>query len=84
MVGAGVQQAVEQHLGDHHQHVGVGVFGSVAGDQAHLVAAKAPALGAVLQLGEFLLGERDQRGGVYVVAASIVFGRQSGGGGTQE
>ncbi len=67
----GVQQAIEQDLGDDDQHAGVGIDAAIAGDQADVVGAEAPADGAGLHLAEFLLGQGDQRRGVIGDGAGV-------------
>ena len=62
--GVGVQQAVEEDLGDDDEDAGVGVDAAVAGDQADVVGAEAPANGGGLHLLEFLFGQGDEGSGV--------------------
>ena len=56
-----IEQPVQQDFGDDHEDRGVRVHATIAGHEADLLAPKAPAFGRRLQLGELLLGERDQR-----------------------
>ncbi len=59
-LAVGVQQAVEQNLGDDDEDAGVGVDAAVAGDEAHVVGPKAPTHGRRLHFLKFLFGQRDQ------------------------
>ena len=73
-----MQQAVEQDLGDDDEDAGVGVDAAIAGDEADVVGAEAPAHGRLLHLVELLLGQRDERRGVIGDAAGVQ-GLEEGG-----
>ena len=60
----GVQQAVEQNLGDDDEDFGIRVFPAIARHQADVGLGEPPADGARLHLAELLFGQRDQRRGV--------------------
>ncbi len=59
--GVGMEQAVEQDLGDDDEHARVRIDAAIAGDQAHVLGPEAPADGVFLHLAEFLFGQRDER-----------------------
>ena len=57
----GVQQPIEEDLGHDDEHLGVGVFASIAGDQSDVGRIEPPADGLRLHFAKLLFGERDQR-----------------------
>ena len=67
----GVQQAIEQNLGDDDEDAGVGIDAAIAGDESDVVGLKAPAHGGRLHLLKFLFGQGDQRRGVVGDAAGV-------------
>ena len=57
----GMQQPVQENLGDDDEDARVRVDLAVAGDEADVIGLEAPAHGGGLHLGELLLGQCDQR-----------------------